>query len=266
MTDATPSSSPTPAADASAGLRLAPGSVALVTGAGRGIGRSTALLLARAGASVVVNSTRAETADPVVAEIQAMGGKALALVGNVGDLDTATQIVDKTVEAFGRLDFLVNNAGITRDGLLMRMKREDWDSVLDINLGGAWNMARAAVRTLSKQRSGRVINVSSVVGLMGNAGQTNYAASKAGMIGLTKALAKELAGRGVLVNAVAPGFIVTDMTDELSAEQKDALTKMIPLGRLGAVDDIAQSILFLCSPLSNYITGQVLTVDGGLVM
>jgi 3-oxoacyl-[acyl-carrier protein] reductase len=248
------------------GLRLPEGSVALVTGAGRGIGKGIAQLLARAGAAVAVNSTRLETSQPVVDAIVAEGGRAVAVPGNVADADVAQKVVDATTEAFGRLDFVINNAGITRDGLLMRMKREDFDAVLDINLGGAWNVCKASARVLTKQRSGRIINISSVVGLMGNAGQSNYAASKAGMIGLTKSLAKELASRGVLVNALAPGFIVTDMTEVLNEEQKQKLMSTIPLARLGQVEDIAAAVLFLCSPLANYITGQVLTVDGGLVM
>jgi len=248
------------------GLGIAPGSVALVTGAGRGIGKAIALAFAQAGVAVAVNSTRAETSEPVVKEIEAAGGKGLAVPGDVASLDQATAIVDKTTAWGGRLDFVINNAGITKDGLIMRMKREEWDSVLDINLGGAWNMARASARTLTKQRGGRIINVSSIVGITGNPGQSNYSASKAGMIGLTKSLAQELASRNVLVNCIAPGFIVTDMTGDLKEEQKKALLEKIPLGRFGAAQDIANTVLFFCSPLSDYITGQVLVVDGGMVM
>jgi 3-oxoacyl-[acyl-carrier protein] reductase len=255
-------SSPSPASQ----IALPAGSTALVTGAGRGIGRAIAEALASAGVAVAVNATRSETTNPVVEAINAAGGRAVAVPGNVADFDVAQEIVDTAVKELGRLDFVINNAGITRDGLLMRMKREDWDAVIDINLGGAWNVARAAARTLTKQRSGRIINVSSIVGQIGNAGQTNYAASKAGMFGLTKALAKELASRNVLVNAIAPGFIVTDMTDAIPEEHRAKLIESIPLGRLGVAADIANAVLFLCSPLAGYITGQTLTVDGGMVM
>jgi 3-oxoacyl-[acyl-carrier protein] reductase len=247
-------------------IKLAEGSVALVTGASRGIGKSIALALAKAGAAVAVNSTRAETAQPVVDEIVAAGGKAIAVPCDVANFEAVQAAVDKTIAELGRLDFAINNAGLTRDGLLMRMKRDDWDAVIDANLGGAWNVARAAAKQLLKQRGGRVVNVSSIVGLRGNAGQANYAASKAGLIGLTKALAREFSSRNVLVNCVAPGFIVTDMTDALPQEQRDALMKEIPLGRLGAAEDVANAVLFLCSPLSAYMTGQTLVVDGGMVM
>jgi 3-oxoacyl-[acyl-carrier protein] reductase len=247
-------------------MLIAENSVALVTGASRGIGRAIAEKLAEAGATVVVNSTRLETCQPVADALNQAGHKAIALPGDVSQFDVAQQVIDSALEQAGRLDFIINNAGITRDGLLMRMKRDDWDAVLDINLGGAWNMARAAVKTLTKQRSGRIINISSVVGLRGNAGQSNYSASKAGLIGLTKSLARELASRGILVNTICPGFIVTDMTDGLKEEHKEQLIKEIPLGRLGEANDIADAALFLCSLASSYITGQTLTVDGGMTM
>jgi 3-oxoacyl-[acyl-carrier protein] reductase len=250
-----------------AGLKLPAGSVALVTGAGRGIGKAIALSLARAGAAVAVNSTRAETCQPVADEIVAAGGKAIAIPCDVANFEAVQAMIDRAVKELGRLDFVINNAGITRDGLLLRMKREDWDSVLDTNLGGAWNVARAAARTLTKQRGGRIVNISSVVGIRGNPGQTNYAASKAGLIGLTKALARELASRDVLVNCVAPGFIESDMTAELlQGERAEAVKKEIPLGRLGTGADVAAAVLFLCSPLAAYITGQTLSVDGGMAM
>jgi 3-oxoacyl-[acyl-carrier protein] reductase len=204
--------------------------------------------------------------DAVVAELQAAGTKALAVVGNVTAPADVERMIDAAVEAFGRVDILVNNAGITRDGLLMRMKDEDWDAVLNVNLKGAFLCTRAAFKVMSKQRYGRIINIASVVGQMGNAGQANYCASKAGLIGLTKSNARELAKRSITVNAVAPGFIATAMTDALSEKVRDELTAQIPLERLGSADDIANAVVFLAAEQSGYITGHVLSVNGGMYM
>jgi 3-oxoacyl-[acyl-carrier protein] reductase len=207
-----------------------------------------------------------ETTEAVVAELQAAGAKALAVVGNVTAPADVERMIDAAMEAFGRVDILVNNAGITRDGLLMRMKDEDWDAVLNVNLKGAFLCTRSAFKVMSKQRYGRIINIASVVGQMGNAGQANYCASKAGLIGLTKSNARELAKRSITVNAVAPGFIATAMTDALSEKVRDELTAQIPLERLGSADDIANAVVFLASEQSGYITGHVLSVNGGMYM
>ncbi|MBL0388856.1 3-oxoacyl-[acyl-carrier-protein] reductase [Tumebacillus sp. ITR2] len=241
--------------------------VALVTGGSRGIGRAICLELAEQGAKVVVNYSGSQAAaEEVVAEIKEKGGEAIAVQGDVGTFADAEKMVSATTEAFGRIDIVVNNAGITRDNLLIRMKEEEWDSVLNTNLKGVFNVTKAVARPMMKQRSGRIINITSVVGLMGNAGQANYVSAKAGVIGLTKSNAKELASRGITVNAIAPGYIETDMTDNLGDDVKGKLFEAIPLSRLGRPEDIANAVSFLASERSGYITGQVLTVDGGMVM
>ena len=241
------------------------GQTALVTGGGRGIGRAIALALGEAGAEVVVNySSSAAAADDVVATITAAGGKAYALQANVSIEEEVDGLIKTVLDRSGRLDVLVNNAGITRDGLLMRMKTTDWQSVIDLNLSGVFLCTRAVARPMLKQKSGRIINITSVVGLMGNAGQANYAAAKAGVIGLTRSTAKELASRGITVNAVAPGFIATDMTKDLDA---DSILKDIPLGTFGTQEQVAGVVRFLAADsAAAYITGQVLQVDGGMVM
>jgi 3-oxoacyl-[acyl-carrier protein] reductase len=240
--------------------------IAVVTGASRGIGRSIALALAAKGAVIVAVDMDQTATDAVVAELQAAGTKALAVVGDVTVPADVERMIEAATEAFGRVDILVNNAGITRDGLLMRMKDEDWDAVLNVNLKGAFLCTRAAFKVMSKQRYGRIINIASVVGQMGNAGQANYCASKAGLIGLTKSNARELAKRSITVNAVAPGFIATAMTDALSEKVRDELITQIPLERLGSADDIANAVVFLASEQSGYITGHVLSVNGGMYM
>jgi 3-oxoacyl-[acyl-carrier protein] reductase len=240
--------------------------VAVVTGAGRGIGRAIALKFAAEGADVACVSRTLENAEKVVAEVRALGRRSWAHALDVADSAAVMAAGEKILEEAGKVDILVNNAGITRDGLLMRMSDEDWDAVLDTNLKGAFSFTKAFSRGFLKQRSGRVINISSVIGLMGNAGQCNYAASKAALIGFTKAVAKEFASRGVTVNAVAPGFIETDMTAVLTPEMKADLLKRIPLNSLGRAEDVAEAALFLAGPGARYVTGQVLTVDGGMVM
>ena len=240
--------------------------VALVTGASRGIGRSISLALAGAGAKIVAVDLMPEGVEALAAEIKGMGGQAVAVQGNVAVTADAERMVEESVAAFGRLDILVNNAGITRDALLLRMKDEDWDAVLTVNLKGAFLCSRAAAKVMSKQRYGRIINIASVVGQMGNMGQANYCASKAGLMGLTKSNARELARRSVTVNAVAPGFISTDMTDALPEKVKQELIAQIPLERLGTAEDIAHAVLFLAAEGSGYITGQVLAVNGGMYM
>lgn len=243
------------------------GKAALVTGASRGIGRAIAIELAQQGVNVAVNyAGNAEKAEKVVSEIQALGVKAFAVKANVANADEVQGMVKETIEAFGSLDILVNNAGITRDGLIMRMKEEDWDAVINTNLKGVFNCTKAVTRQMMKQRYGRIVNISSVVGVLGNAGQANYVAAKAGVIGLTKTLARELANRNITVNAVAPGFIETDMTDELSDDIKQELLKQIPLAKLGKAEDIASVVRFLVSDDANYMTGQTLHVDGGMAM
>jgi 3-oxoacyl-[acyl-carrier protein] reductase len=240
--------------------------IAVVTGAGRGIGRAIALKFAVAGADVACVSRTAENSEKVAGEIRALGRKAWAHAVDVADAAAVSAAAEKILAGAGRVDILVNNAGVTRDGLLMRMSDADWDTVLDTNLKGAFLVTKAFSRAMIKQRAGRIINISSVIGLIGNAGQCNYAASKAGLIGFTQSVARELASRGVTVNAIAPGFIETDMTTGLKEEMRAALLKQIPLGCLGSVDDIAGAALFLAGPAARYITGQVLTVDGGMVM
>ncbi len=242
------------------------GQVAVVTGASRGIGRAVAIALAASGAQVVVNYARSSTAaDEVVAHITEAGGSAVAIQADVSQTDQVDALISGTLEKFGRVDILVNNAGITRDTLLLRMKLEDWQAVIDLNLTGVFLCTRAVAKIMLKQRSGRIINIASVAGQMGNPGQANYSAAKAGVIGFTKTVAKELASRGITVNAVAPGFIETDMTDELS--NTDEIRKFIPLGRFGQPEDIAGMVRFLAAdPAASYITGQVFNVDGGMVM
>ena len=240
--------------------------IAVVTGAGRGIGRAIALKFANEGADVVVVSRTQENSEKVAAEIRALGRKAWAHAVDVSDAAAVSAAAEQILAEAGMVDILVNNAGVTRDGLLMRMSDADWDTVLNTNLKGAFLVTKAFSRAMIKARAGRIINISSVIGLIGNAGQCNYAASKAGLIGFTQSAAKELAGRGITVNAIAPGFIETDMTAELKEEMKAALLKQIPLGCLGQSEDIAGAALYLASPAARYVTGQVLTVDGGMVM
>lgn len=247
-------------------MKTLDGKVAIVTGAGRGIGRAIALHLAAQGAIIVANSHSEGNTASVVQAIEQAGGKALPFAGDVADSELCNRLVDHAAKECGAVHILVNNAGITRDNLIMRLKDEDWDRVLDTNLKSAFLLSRAVVRPMMKQRWGRIVNITSIVGIIGNPGQANYAASKAGMIGLTKSLARELASRNVLVNAVAPGFIETSMTDELNEEQKKALMGQIPLQRLGRPEDIAATVGFLCSEAASYITGQVIEVTGGLGM
>lgn len=243
------------------------GKAALVTGASRGIGREIALELARQGANVAVNFSGSEAkANEVVDEIKALGQEAFAIKCNVSKTEEVSEMVKAVIEQFGRLDILVNNAGITRDNLLMRMKEEEWDDVLNINLKGVFLVTKAVTRQMMKQRVGRIINISSVVGESGNPGQANYVAAKAGVIGLTKTTAKELASRNITVNAIAPGFITTDMTDKLPEDVKAEMLKQIPLARLGEPKDIAKAAAFLASDDSAYITGQTLHINGGMVM
>lgn len=241
--------------------------VALVTGASRGIGRAGALILGAAGAQIIINyQGNTQAAQETLSLLQEAGGAGEIMQADVASAGQVDDMVKYIMERFGRLDILINNAGITRDGLMLRMKDEDWEQVISTNLTGAFYCTRAAARPMMKQRSGRIVNISSVVGLSGNAGQVNYASAKAGIIGLTKASAKELSSRGITVNAIAPGFIQTDMTDRLSDEVKAELSSRIPLGRLGSPADIANLVLFLAGPYSEYITGQVIAVDGGMTM
>ncbi len=243
------------------------GKVALVTGASRGIGREIALELAREGASVAVNYAGSEAkALEVVDEIKAMGQDAFAIQADVSNSESVNDMVKETIERFGKLDILVNNAGITKDNLLMRMKESEWDDVININLKGVFLCTKAVTRQMMKQRSGRIINISSIVGVSGNPGQANYVAAKSGVIGLTKTTAKELSSRGITVNAVAPGFITTDMTDKLNEDVKTEMLKQIPLARFGEPKDIARTVVFLASEDSAYMTGQTLQIDGGMVM
>jgi 3-oxoacyl-[acyl-carrier protein] reductase len=240
--------------------------VAVVTGAGRGIGHAIALALAQAGADVVCISRTAENAEKAAREIRALGRRAWAHALDVSDGAAVGATAETILAETPRLDILVNNAGVTRDGLLLRLSEEDWDTVLDTNLKGAFHVTRAFVRTFIRQRSGRIINIASVIGLRGNAGQCNYAASKAGLIGFTKSLARELASRGITANVIAPGLIETDMTSGLNEELRAQVLKQIPMGGFGKTDDIAHAAVFLAGPGARYITGQVLTVDGGMVM
>ena len=240
---------------------------AVVTGASRGIGRAVAIKLASLGANIVLNyRSSIKSVEEVLAEIKAMGINAVAVQGDISNFAEAEKVIKAAVENFGSLDILVNNAGITKDGLLARMKEEDFDSVIETNLKGAFNCMRHATPIMMKQRRGRIINMSSVVGVAGNAGQINYAASKAGVIGMTKSAAKELASRGITVNAIAPGFIQTDMTDALSDKVKEELLSGIPLKRLGQADEVAELVAFLASESASYITGQVININGGMYM
>ena len=242
------------------------GKIALVTGAAQGIGRDISLGLAADGADVAICDVNLEAAQKTSSEIEGRGRKSLAVKANVASSADVTAMMDQVVEKFGRIDILVNNAGITRDGLILRMKDEDWDLVLSINLKGAFLCTKAALKHMAKQRAGTIINIASIVGAMGNAGQANYVASKAGLIGLTKTIAREYANRNVTANAVAPGFIDTAMTQALSETVRQELAKQIPLGRLGSSEDVASAVRFLASPSAAYITGQVIHVNGGMYM
>jgi 3-oxoacyl-[acyl-carrier protein] reductase len=246
-------------------LKLA-GKVALVTGGAQGIGKAVALLLARNGADIVVSDINLEKAQETAKEVQALGRKALATKVDVAAFGDVEKMVEAILAQFGKVDILVNNAGIARDKLILRMTEEDWDAVLNINLKGTFNCTKAVVRHMSKQKSGKIVNIASVVGEMGNAGQGNYAASKAGVIGFTKTIAREFARRGINVNAIAPGYIETPMTDALPDKVKEELKRLIPMDRLGKAEDVAEAVLFLVSESANYITGQVLNVNGGIYM
>ena len=239
----------------------------VVTGGSRGIGRAIAIEFGKRGANVVINYVSSDAeAEKVAEEIKSLGGNAILVKGDVSSFEEGKKLIDETVKVFGTIDILINNAGITKDGLIMRMKEEHFDKVIDINLKGVFNTCKSAVSHMLKQRSGKIINISSVVGVVGNAGQANYAASKAGVIGLTKSIAKEVGTRGITVNAVAPGFIKSDMTDVLSEKVKDGMLGLIPLNRFGNVEDVARTVVFLASEGGDYITGQVINVDGGMVM
>ncbi|UCZ57224.1 3-oxoacyl-[acyl-carrier-protein] reductase [Desulfurispirillum indicum] len=241
--------------------------VALVTGASRGIGRAIALELAKNGADIAVNYASSEgPAREVVSEIEALGRRAIAIRANVSDAQECAALVERTISELGTIDILVNNAGITKDGLLMRMKEEDFDAVINTNLKSTFLMCKAVTRPMMKKSSGRIINISSVVGQMGNAGQANYVASKAGIIGMTKSIAKELSGKNILVNAVTPGFIESDMTAELKDDIRQTMLSHIPLGSFGKPEDVAGAVVFLASGLADYVTGQVIAVNGGMYM
>ncbi len=242
------------------------GKVALITGAAQGIGKAIALMLAKNGADIVVSDINLEKAQETSREIEAMGRRSMAIKVDVSKSEEVEQMVEKIINEFGKIDILVNNAGITRDKLILRMTEEDWDAVLNVNLKGTFNCTKAVIRHMSKQKSGKIVNIASVSGEMGNPGQANYSASKAGVIGFTKTIAREFAQRGINVNAIAPGYIETPMTDILPEKVKEELKKMIPLERLGKPEDVAQAVLFLVSEASSYITGQVLNVNGGLYM
>ncbi|MBI5894389.1 MAG: 3-oxoacyl-[acyl-carrier-protein] reductase [Deltaproteobacteria bacterium] len=240
--------------------------VALVTGAAQGIGKTIALKLAANGADVAISDLNMEKLNETAKEIIDLGRKAIAIKANVADSKDAEAMVEETINKFGALHILINNAGITRDGLILRMKEEDWDAVLSVNLKGVFNCTKAAVKYMSKQRHGRIVNIASIVGEMGNAGQANYSASKAGVIGLTKTVAREFASRDITCNAVAPGFIETLMTQALSEKVREELAKQIPMGKLGAPEDVANAVLFLAGSGGDYITGQVINVNGGMYM
>jgi len=242
------------------------GKVALVTGAAQGIGRGIALLLARNGADIVVSDINLEKAEETAKEIRAIGPKATAVKVDVSNLSDVERMVEAIIEKLAKIDILVNNAGITRDKLILRMTEEDWDAVLGVNLKGTFNCTKTVIRHMAKQRSGKIVNIASVVGEMGNAGQANYSASKAGVIGLTKTIAREYAQRGINVNAIAPGYIETPMTDALPEKAKEELKRLIPMDRLGKPEDVAEAVLFLVCEESSYITGQVLNVNGGIYM
>jgi len=243
------------------------GKTAVVTGASRGIGRAVALQLAKEGANVVVNFSGSEQkAAQVVEEIQGLGAQAIAVQANISDSESVQQLMNASLEQFGSIDILVNNAGITRDNLLMRMKEDEWDDVINTNLKGVFLCTKVVTRQMMKQRAGRIINISSIVGVMGNAGQANYVAAKAGVIGLTKTVARELASRNILVNAIAPGFITTEMTETLPEDVKSSMLSQIPLAKLGQPEDIAKAVVFLASDDASYMTGQTLHIDGGMYM
>jgi 3-oxoacyl-[acyl-carrier protein] reductase len=242
------------------------GKVALVTGAAQGIGKAVALLLASYGADLVISDVNMEKAEETSNEVRTLGRQAMAVKVDVRGTEEVEKMVQAVVERFGRIDILVNNAGIARDKLILRMTEEDWDAVLDINLKGTFNCTKAVIRHMSKQRSGKIVNIASVVGEMGNAGQANYSASKAGVIGFTKTVAREFAQRGINVNAIAPGYIQTPMTDALPEKAKEELQRLIPMRRLGQPEDVAQAVLFLVGDRSSYITGHVLNVNGGIYM
>lgn len=240
--------------------------VAVVTGAAHGIGKAIAMRLAYEGCNIAVSDVDFKNAEKTASEIQRAGREALAVKTDVSSLEQAQELVESVISKFGRLDILVNNAGITRDNLLMRMSEAEWDAVVSVNLKGTFNCIKAVTRSMMKQRHGKIINISSVVGVMGNVGQANYAASKAGIIGLTKSAAKELGARGIQVNAIAPGYIETDMTKDLPEAAKEAFINLIPLKRPGQPEDVANVVAFLCSADADYITGQVIHIDGGLLM
>ena len=248
------------------GQGILKGQVALITGGARGIGRQIALRFAGEGADIALIDVQPEALEQACAELTGLGRRAEGLTVDVTKFDQVDAAINKTLDKLSRIDILVNNAGITRDGLLLRMDEAQWDAVLNVNLKGTFNCTKAVSRVMLKQKSGRIVSIASVIGLMGNAGQANYAASKAGMIGLTKSVARELASRGITANAIAPGFIQTEMTDRLPDAVKQAMLAQIPMATFGQPLDIAEAALFLVSPASRYITGQVLVVDGGLVM
>ncbi len=248
-------------------MKLLEGKTAVITGSGRGIGKAIAMKFASLGADIVINDIpQSEYAEETCGEIKKLGVKSIVVKGDVRNADDVKNLIDTTVKEFGKIDILVNNAGITRDGLMLRMSEEDWDLVLDINLKGAFNCIKAAARPMMKQRSGSIINITSVVGIMGNPGQANYSASKAGLIGLTKTTAKEFASRKIRCNAVAPGFIASAMTDKLDDDTKAKYLAAVPLSEFGKPEQIADVAAFLASDMSNYVTGQVINVDGGLLM
>jgi 3-oxoacyl-[acyl-carrier protein] reductase len=242
------------------------GKVAFITGAAAGIGKEIAMTLAKQGADCVICDVNEEQLNQTTAEIAALGVQTLGLVLNVSSMADCEEAVNKIIDKFKKIDILINNAGITRDGLLIRMKESDWDAVLSVNLKGAFNCTKAVVKPMMKQRSGAIVNMASIIGLMGNAGQVNYAASKAGLIGLTKSVAKEVASRNIRVNAIAPGFIETKMTQILSDDVKQAMLNQIPLGKFGSPQDVANLVVFLVTDDSNYITGQVISINGGMLM